>query len=181
MRMPGSMGAMAAAVLLGGCATVPGGEAGASGPDAGRPVAIEAETIRYETSPCFGTCPVYTVTVQPDGRGTFEGKRFTAVTGLRDFTATPDQYRRFKAALQPYRPAEGEKLYHMGTPLCGGPMVSDMPSIDVTWSELSGGSQHVSLYLGCGSQAMREAFRRAPDLLPIAKLVKPDVPFPPGR
>jgi len=166
-RLKAAMTAAGAAVLLGGCATT-GREVAAGG----APVAVEAEVIRYETSPCFGTCPVYVVTVQPDGRGTFEGKRFTAVAGSREFRASPEAYRRFKAALQPYRPAEGEKLYHMGTPLCGGPMVSDLPSVDVTWSEPSGASQHVSLYYGCGTEAMRTAFRGAPDALPIAAWVK---------
>jgi len=168
---------LGAALLLAGCAT--GGRELAAG--GGGPVAMEAETIRYETSACFGTCPVYVVTVRPDGRGTFEGKRFTATAGLREFRATPAQYRRFKAVLQPYRPRDGEALYHMGTPLCGGPMVSDLPSADVTWTEVSGATQHLSLYYGCGSPAMRDAVRSAPDALPIAKLVKPDVPFPPGR
>ncbi|MBX3563660.1 MAG: hypothetical protein KF730_03690 [Sphingomonas sp.] len=42
-------------------------------PDA--PVAIEGDSIRYETSACFGACPIYVVTLRPDGTGTFEGKR----------------------------------------------------------------------------------------------------------
>lgn len=137
----------------------------------GRPVAIESETIRYETAPCFGTCPVYAVTIAPDGKGTFEGKRFTAVTGIKEFQATPAAYHTFAAKLAPYRPSEGEKLYQMGTPLCGGPMVSDMPSVDVVWSEASGGRQHLNLYYGCGPQEMRAALRSAPGALPIAAFI----------
>jgi len=141
------------------------------GPAPGGPVAIERETIRYETAPCFGTCPVYAVTVQPDGHGTFEGQRFTAVIGVREFRITPDQYRRFAAALQPYRPAQGERLIQPGQPGCGN-APTDMPSVDVRWSELSGASQHLNLYYGCGEAgAMREALRAAPDLLPIGDLV----------
>ncbi|SFP66847.1 DUF6438 domain-containing protein [Sphingomonas rubra] len=166
----------AAAAMLAGCTT-----AGRETAAAGRPMAIEGDSIRYETSPCFGTCPVYAVTIRPDGSGTFEGQRFTAVTGLREFKATPEQYRRFAAALQPYRPANGEMLYDMGTPLCGRPMVSDMPSVDVRWSEASGGAQHLSLYYGCGTEAMRDAIRAAPEVLPIGAFIKPAAPFPPSR
>lgn len=155
-----------ATIGLAGCAAV-------GAPPIGQPVAIESETIRYETAPCFGTCPVYAVTIAPDGKGTFEGQRFTAVTGIREFQATPAAYRAFAAKLAPYRPREPEALYQMGTPLCGGPMVSDMPSVDVVWSEASGARHHLNLYYGCGSQAMREALRSAPDALPIAAFIKP--------
>ncbi|MGP7794611.1 DUF6438 domain-containing protein [Sphingomonas sp. CLY1604] len=158
------LAAVALAGTLSGCVVVDASRNG-------RPVALESETIRYETAPCFGTCPVYAVTIAPDGSGTFEGKRFTAVTGIKRFQATPAAYHSFAARLAPYRPAEGEKLYQMGTALCGGPMVSDMPSVDVVWSEASGASQHLNLYYGCGPQAMRDALRSAPDALPIAAFI----------
>jgi len=164
-RMNVTMAAVAA-LLTAGCTTT-------ERPGPGVPVAIESDSIRYATAPCYGTCPVYVITIQPDGTGTFEGVRFTAVTGTREFKATPDQYRRFAAALQPYRPDNGEKLYEMGTELCGGPAPTDMPGVDVRWSEASGGAQHVSLYYGCGDQKMRDAFRAAPQALPVSDFIKP--------
>lgn len=152
-----------AASGLAGCATV-----GTS--QAGQPVALESETIRYETAPCYGTCPVYAVTITPDGKGTFEGKSHTAVTGIRTFQATPAAYRAFAAKLAPYRPTEAEMLYQPGTPNCGN-TPSDMPSVDVVWTELSGGRQHLNVYYGCGPQAMRDALRAAPALLPIGSMI----------
>src|SRR3546814_1765112 len=68
---------------------------------------------------CFGACPVYTVTVSPDGQGVFAGKRFTAVTGERTFALPRDAYDRFAAALAPYRPESGEVRYEMGSDNCG--------------------------------------------------------------
>ncbi len=150
----------AAAIALAGCATT-------SGDGAGTVVAAAGETIRYETTPCFGTCPVYTLTLRPDGSGTFEGRQHTAVAGTREFRASPAEVRRFAAALAPYRPSEGERLYTMGSDLCGGPMVSDMPSVDVRWDD----ARHLSLYYGCGSQAMRDAVRRAPEALPVRDFI----------
>lgn len=136
------------------------------------PVAIERETITYETSPCFGTCPVYRVTIQPDGSGVFEGKRFTKVSGIRAFRASPAQYRAFAATLQPYRPQQGERLIQPGEPGCDN-APTDMPSVDVRWTELSGGSQHLSFYYGCAmsNQAMNAALRSAPDALLIGQFV----------
>ena len=151
------------AMALAGCATM--------GTD--KPMAIEGDSISYETGPCFGTCPVYTVTIRPDGTGTFEGKRFTAVTGTRDFTASPAAYRRFAAALAPYRPKDAETLYQPGGANCPN-APTDMPSVDVRWSEASGGARHLGYYYGCGDAAMRGAMRAAPDALPIARFIRAD-------
>jgi hypothetical protein len=139
----------------------------------GQPVALESETIRYETAPCFGTCPVYSVTVTPDGKGIFEGKRFTAVTGTKTFQATPAAYRAFAAKLAPYRPSQNKMFYQPGTPNCAN-APTDMPSVDVVWTELSGGLQHLNVYYGCGPQEMRQALRSAPSVLPIAAFIGAD-------
>lgn len=136
----------------------------------GRPVAIESETIRYETAPCFGTCPVYAVTIAPDGKGTFEGKRFTAVTGIKEFQATPAAYHTFAAKLAPYRPKDAETVLQPGQPGCEN-APTDMPSVDIVWSEASGARQHLNVYYGCGSQEMRAGLRAAPGELPIAAFI----------
>ncbi len=38
-------------------------------------------TLRMERTVCYGRCPAYVVDVAPDGRVTFDGKDFTAVSG----------------------------------------------------------------------------------------------------
>jgi len=161
--MAGLAMTMVAGLGLSACATVD-----ASG--SGRPIAFESETIRYETAPCFGTCPVYSVTVTPDGKGTFEGRQFTAVTGIRTFQTTPAVYRAFAGKMAPYRPTGNEMLYQPGTPECGN-APTDMPSVDVVWTELSGARQHLNVYYGCGPQEMRNALRAAPATLPIASFI----------
>ena len=148
----------------------------AATPPPGAPVAIEQEAIRYETGPCFGTCPVYAVTVRPDGSGTFEGQRFTAVTGTRAFTLDPAAYRRFAALLAPYRPASGDVRYAPGEPNCAN-APTDMPSATVTWNSNTGAApQTLTYYYGCRGgqgQAIGDTLRTAPDLLPIADLIGP--------
>ena len=130
------------------------------------------EAIRYETSACFGACPVYAVTVRPDGTGTFEGQRFTVATGAQTIVFDPADYRRFAAALAPYRPATGGARYAPGEPNCGN-APTDMPSVTVTWQRPSGAAaQTLFFYHGCRPEAapgMAEALRRAPDLLPPLK------------
>lgn len=156
-----------APALLGACATPQ-----TANTPAGAPVAIEAEEIRYATTPCYGTCPVYAVTIRPDGSGRFEGQQHTAVTGARDFRADPATYRRFAALLAPHRPAESEREIVPGRPGCGN-APTDMPSTEVRWQGVEGGSQTLRFYGGCGvgNEALATALRTAPSLIPIAAFV----------
>lgn len=153
-----------AGLALAGC--IPQGR-GPSGP-----MPIEGDSISYETGPCFGRCPVYAVTVRPDGTGSFEGKRFTAVTGARSFTLSRAQYDAFAARLAPYRPPSGEVRYSHGTANCPS-APTDMPSIDIRWTRAIGDSQNLYFYLGCrrGNEALAEALGGAIELLPVHDLI----------
>ena len=138
----------------------------------GAPTGIEADSIRYATGPCFGTCPVYSVTVTPDGAGTFVGERFTAVSGTRGFRIPPARYAALAATLAPYRPAGGERRIAQGTPDCGN-APTDMPSTDVTWTRAAGDSARLSFYHGCAAnnRALADTLREVPAMLPIGNLV----------
>ncbi|MBC7986651.1 MAG: hypothetical protein H7X93_08285 [Sphingomonadaceae bacterium] len=127
--------------------------------------------IVYETGPCFGTCPVYRVELLSNGAGTFTGERFTAVTGERRFEISPAQYRAFAARLAPHRP-DGELTISHGHPRCGL-AATDMPSATVTWREQAG-VDRLSYYYGCrgpGNEALAEALREAPGMLPIGEFI----------
>jgi len=153
-------------LTLSGCATTQG---------PGRPLPIEGDAITLETGPCFGRCPVYAVTVRPDGRGLFTGKRFTSVSGEKPFTLTRAQYDAFAKRLAPYRPNHGEIRYAPGEANCQH-AATDLPSVDVTWTRAVGDRQHLYFYFGCNrgnNQAMRDALGNATDLLPIDALVGP--------
>lgn len=129
------------------------------------------ETIRYETGPCFGVCPVYTVTVSSDGIASFEGKQNTQIIGRRSFVIRADEYEAFKAALAPWRP-NGEAMLVPGKPECM-PEATDMPSVDVRWSKEEG-SDHLFVYFGCNmdaNQVMFDALADAPMALPLNAFV----------
>ena len=106
------------------------------------------------------------MTVNSDGSGTFEGRRFTAVTGERAFQATPEEVRAFAAQLAPLRPAQGSVRFSGET--CEM-MATDMPSTEVTWhSEV--GEQQLYFYHGCDmekNQPIATRLNAARDLLPI--------------
>ena len=157
MRM--AWGAFGAAMLMAGLAA---GMPAA----AGRPV---VERISYETGVCFGACPAYTVTVGSDGAGTFEGRNFAAVHGVRHFRVTPAEFEAFRRKLAPWRPAR-ERLVIPGKE-CANP-ATDMPTVGVRWSGRS--AAHLAFYYGCDmdrNRALATALREAPALLPIAGFI----------
>jgi hypothetical protein len=53
------------------------------------PAAVQDKTdavITLERTPCFGTCPVYSVRITSDGAVDYEGKQFVRITGLAHAT-----------------------------------------------------------------------------------------------
>lgn len=147
-----------AALASSACATIPASDSG-------------LRSISYETGPCFGACAVFRVTVNADGTGLFEGRRFTAVTGERRFPVTPAQFGAFAARLAPDRPAEGERRY-AGPPLCRQ-MATDQDSVEIIWR--GAGEQRLYVYYGCDMERNRPMFdrlRAAPALLSIGDFIR---------
>lgn len=137
------------------------------------PAAAQVTSISYETTACFGYCPIYRVTVSADGSGLFEGRRFSAFQGQRRFRITPAQFRAFAARLGPARPARGDIVYDRGTSCQGaGPPPTDHPSIIVTWVEPRR-RQTLHFYTGCRNPDIRRALDEARSLLPIERLINP--------
>ena len=130
-------------------------------------------SISYETGPCFGACPVYRLTVDAEGHGSFEGIRFTNVLGTRAFAVSREAYRAFAAQLAPLRPATGSVRYD-APPDCEH-MATDLPSASVAWHEADGSQQSLYFYYGCDmekNRALADRLRAAPGLLPIAAFIK---------
>jgi hypothetical protein len=133
--------------------------------------ASDVKEIRYATTACYGSCPVYSLDVQPDGTGTFRGFADVAAMGTHDFVASPEAYRRFAARLAPYRPVQGEVIHREN---CGEPLIRHHPSVDVRWRNAAGGHEHLSHYLGCDRAmypGLAAALMAAPGELPIAALI----------
>lgn len=132
---------------------------------------VRPPSISYETGACFGRCPIYRVTVSADGRGTFEGRRFTAVEGVRNFRLTRAQYEAFAARLAPYRPRGSEEINH-GHPRCRR-VATDHPSVSISWMGRRA-ADRLSFYFGCrdpANAAMARTLAEAPGLLPIGDFI----------
>ena len=137
------------------------------------PAAAQLTSISYETTPCFGFCPIYRVTVNADGSGLFEGRQHSAFQGQRRFRIPRAQFRAFVARLAPARPLRGDISYDDATRCQGaGRPPTDHPSIIVTWTERRR-EQTLRFYTGCRNERVRRALDGARGLLPIERLINP--------
>lgn len=147
-----------AAAALAGCATTS---------DADQPA---PDSVSFEVTPCFGSCPVFSITIDRDGRGVYEGGRFVKVKGRHSFTASSTELAAFFDRIEPFRP-NGTNTYDYGH--CPVPVSTDSPNVNVSWKSPAG-TDELNWYLGC---RVEELSRIEPDLygawkeLPLDELV----------
>ena len=131
--------------------------------DAGRPVVRVPTVISYEAHGCYGSCPIYRVTVARDGSGRFVGREHVAVRGERAFRISPAQFMAFAAHVAPLRPKQG--AIPRDPAECNR---GDGPTYVVTWESEDGDRQ--SFCLGDHGEVPPSGYSlitTAPALLPV--------------
>lgn len=90
-----------------------------------------APVVTLERGPCFGTCPVYRVSLGGDGKVDFTGARFVARIGADTARVAPEQFRRLVDSLD----ADGffalADEYVSNSPGCGR-YATDAPTVTVS-------------------------------------------------
>lgn len=107
------------------------------------------DTITLERGVCFGTCPVYDLTITADGAVTFEGRQFTKIKGRTTSRISLIAFRELVREFEKINYFSLPDNYAPGTPVCPQ-MITDMPSAD-TSLRLNGKTKSVSHYHGCGN------------------------------
>jgi hypothetical protein len=128
-----------------------------------------AERLTIAVGPCYGTCPVYSVELGPDGEGLFRGEQHVAVSGTRTFTTDPAVQRALTASLAPYRPIAGTT-----TQTRCEQQVSDQSSYTLTWTTADGRKTVLTHDRGCRSAAnarLNVILDELPDRLRLAALI----------
>jgi hypothetical protein len=140
-------------------------------PPQANPAAAEGR-LSLERRPCFGTCPVYTVTLERTGAVIFEGRRFVADTGTHTGSipaARADSLFRALDAAGWFRFAD---RYAMGQPGCEH-FATDLPSV-ITEVRMDGRVKRVEHDHGCGDApaALDELERRIDEVTEVGKWVR---------
>ena len=123
--MRGTLRNILLAASLGAChgstpATTPAPDDAAARDDA-------APAVSLERTPCFGSCPVYRVTISRGGMVRFEGKRFVADTGTDSAQVAKGAVDSLLAELDRGGFYDFEEQYVAGAPGCGL-YATDLPS-----------------------------------------------------
>jgi len=107
------------------------------------------DSITLERTACFGTCPIYKLTIASDGTVTFAGQRFTKTQGGATGRISASDFRRLVAEFEKIDYFSLPDDFSPGTKVCPQ-MVTDMPSTIMS-IHLKGKSKTVSHYHGCGN------------------------------
>ena len=114
---------------------------------AAAPAAGPAVTL--ERTPCFGTCPVYTVAISRSGEVTFDGKRHVAQAGQATAKIPPERVDSLLAELAAAGYFELADAYVMDAPACGM-YATDLPTV-ITSAVRDGETKTIRHDRGCSA------------------------------
>jgi len=101
--------------------------------------------MTLERGMCFGTCPVYRVTISANGDVTFEGERFTKVIGVRHKRISRDAVKQLNDAVNDINFFDLGRYDEEGT--CPQ-YTTDGPHLAITVT-MNGRTKKVPHYTGC--------------------------------
>ncbi|HEY2434552.1 MAG TPA: DUF6438 domain-containing protein [Vicinamibacterales bacterium] len=131
---------------------------------AGPAFAQETVRITLERTPCFGRCPVYTVTIADDGRVTYDGRQFVRVDGAHEWRIDRAAVRALAAEIEKAGFFEMKDEYTA--------LITDHPT---TYTEVAIGNRHKRIkdYVS-GPAALKEIEKRIDDVSGVARYVSAD-------
>ena len=132
--------------LLGACAPAPRPPAEPAAQPA--PHAAARDVITLERGPCFGTCPVYRVTLARSGAVQFEGRRFVADSGVSSGTVPAARVDSLFGELESSGYFELADSYRSGDAVCTR-YATDLPTV-ITEVRLGGRTKRIEHDRGCG-------------------------------
>ncbi|WP_019960698.1 DUF6438 domain-containing protein [Woodsholea maritima] len=118
------------------------------------PPAPHITEVQLEQGPCFGFCPIYTITLKPDLSYDFRPRDYTQIKSRKVGTVRQDQWQAVEDAVREADfftlPADINPFNRRECPMAP----TDMPSAIVTVSRSDGTSHSVTYYYGCGHARM---------------------------
>ena len=143
-------------LLAAGCVPRPSGGADEPATPAAEVARADTTVVSLERGPCFGTCPVYRVTISGTGAVRFTGTRHTAQSGEATDTIPLARLDSLLGELKGAGYLDFADAYEPGTDTCG-PTATDLPSA-TSAAVLDGTRKEIRHYYGC-SEAPQELVR----------------------
>ncbi len=137
----------------------------------GRP---DDPVISLSEGSCVGTCPVYDITLHPNGKYLLNGERYVKTPGVSDGALSPKAW---TAAEKVLKEADFWKLAPLQTPANLSTCQPDAPTVKVTWRTSEGKQKTVTYNAGCGVQKMQELVSDLREALDFDSLVWTDKKF----
>lgn len=109
---------------------------------------IPADTlIKLERTECYGTCPVYTLTITANGTVVYEGRRFVKSEGRVESKISPEQLSEILAAVRRADYFSMKDRYALVEDGCDG-IWTDLSSA-ITTIRINGRTKTIRHYYGC--------------------------------
>ena len=125
--------------------------------------------IKLERTACFGTCPVYAVSIDASGNVEYDGKKFVRVEGRQTDRIPVSRAARLLATAERIGFFDlGDRYRTIRNPDGTETMVADLPTTVVTITR-AGQSKRVEDYIGA-PQGLKELEREIDDLARTTKV-----------
>ncbi len=98
-------------------------------------------------SGCYGRCPIYDLTIEPDGKVLFEGKFWTKITGKAEDKLTVEQSTQLFTEVEKANFFSLESNYNYNSKNCPD-LATDLPSVILS-IQINKKSKTIEHYLGC--------------------------------
>ncbi|MEP7211194.1 MAG: DUF6438 domain-containing protein [Alphaproteobacteria bacterium] len=109
--------------------------------------------ISLSEGTCVGTCPVYDITLHPNGKYLMNGERYVKTLGVTDGALSAKAW---TAAEKVLKEADFWKLDPLQTAANLSNCQPDAPTVKVMWRTSEGKQKTVTYDAGCGVQKMQE-------------------------
>jgi hypothetical protein len=114
----------------------------------GAPTPSATESISIERKPCFGTCPVFTMTVASDGSVAFEGRNHVIKSGSATGRVSTQLARSLLHHADSIGVPSMEASYEDGKESCGRGYIADLPTVTLSVRR-AGASKTIVADYGC--------------------------------
>ncbi len=161
---------LAAVAIAAAAAACSGGEVGVTQAQPGDPVIVLSE------GDCEQTCPVYDMTLHPDGRYVLNGVKFVKTLGVSDGELGKDAWTKAEATLNEAGFwSQATDQTSMASENCH----AGAPTVQVTWRTSEGRQKTIRYTAGCGGPETRQAIVGLRAAMSFDSLVWTDARFAP--